>query len=178
MNKYSHNLKYLIENRAISIIIIVSWFFTFGMPHLSYAQTLSNQNDTDQLPLMAGKTEFLSSLDINPNLLPEIKNRKSNYKVKMTITAYSSNVEQTDSTPCTTASGLNVCERNQEDIVATNFNWLPFGTQVKIPELYGEKVFIIHDRMNSRYTTHLDIWQQNYDKAIHFGAKHATVEIY
>lgn len=178
MSKYSNNLNYLIENRIISILIIVSWFFTFGLPHVSYAQTLSDQENPDQLPLHAGKTEFISSFDVNQNLLPEIKERKTDYKVKMTVTAYSSTRSQTDDSPCVTASGLNVCERNQEDIVATNFNWLSFGTKIKIPELFGDKVFTIHDRMNTRYTNHLDIWHKDYTRAIHFGAKHVIVEIY
>jgi len=96
--------------------------------------------------------------------------------MKLTITAYSSTVDQTDSTPCITANGFNVCEHNTENVVAANF--LPFGTKIKIPELYGDKLFTVQDRMNSRYWYHADIWLQSREKAKQFGAKYATIEIY
>ncbi|MBI2036999.1 MAG: hypothetical protein HYT14_01400, partial [Candidatus Liptonbacteria bacterium] len=55
----------------------------------------------------------------------------------VTITAYSSTPEETDSTPFITASGTHV----RDGVVAANF--LPFGTAVKIPELYGDRLFVV-----------------------------------
>lgn len=107
-----------------------------------------------------------------------ITSKKPAKVVNMVITAYTSHAAQTDSTPCITASGLDVCERGMEDIVATNFNWLPFGTKIKIPELFGDRVFIIHDRMNSRYSQRVDVWMKSYAEAVKFGKKYASVEIY
>jgi 3D (Asp-Asp-Asp) domain-containing protein len=72
-------------------------------------------------------------------------------------TAYSSDPYQTDSTPCIDASGRDICERAERlghsDIIAANF--LPKGTKVRFPELYGNKVFIVSDRMNARYNYHV-----------------------
>ena len=68
-------------------------------------------------------------------------------------TAYSSDPYQTDSTPCIPAMNFDLCEHylvyRLEDTIAANF--LPLGTKVRFPELYGDKVFTVRDRMNSRY---------------------------
>ncbi len=92
--------------------------------------------------------------------------------IKMIITAYSSDINQTDNTPFITASGKSV----KDGIVANNF--LPFGTKIKIPKIYGNKVFIVEDRMNKRKSYyHLDIWFPSYWQAKKFGAKRTIVEI-
>jgi 3D (Asp-Asp-Asp) domain-containing protein len=90
----------------------------------------------------------------------------------MVITAYSSTEDQTDSTPFITASQKQVAD----GIVANNM--LPFGTQVKIPELYGDKVFTVEDRMHYRKGNyHLDIWFPTREEATEFGVKTAYIEV-
>lgn len=92
--------------------------------------------------------------------------------VKMVITAYSSTPEQTDSTPFVTASGKKVAD----GIIANNM--LPFGTRIRIPSVYGDKIFIVEDRMHRRKGKyHVDIWFPEYEQAKEFGAKLADVEI-
>jgi hypothetical protein len=56
-----------------------------------------------------------------------------------TVTAYSSTADQTDSSPFITANGKNV----KDGIVACNF--LAFGTKVKFPDMYGDKVFTVEE---------------------------------
>ncbi|MBU3934578.1 3D domain-containing protein [Patescibacteria group bacterium] len=93
-------------------------------------------------------------------------------KVKMVITAYSSTPGETDSTPFITASGAIV----EDGIVANNL--LPFGSRIRIPELYGDKIFVVKDRMNSRKGNyHLDIWFSDTKEAKIFGSELAYVEI-
>ena len=93
-------------------------------------------------------------------------------KIKVIITAYSSTPEETDSTPFITASGKNVVD----GIVANNL--LPFGTKIKIPGLYGDKVFIVEDRMNKRKGKyHVDIWFPSKTLAKNFGAKLTYIEV-
>lgn len=92
------------------------------------------------------------------------------------ITAYTSDSAQTDGTPCITASGLDVCEHGQENVVAANF--LPLGTRVRIPELYGDRVFTVEDRMNERYYYKMDIWMEELEDAKLFGVQYATVEVF
>jgi len=96
--------------------------------------------------------------------------------MKIPITAYASVPEQTDATPCITASGFDVCQHGVENIVAANF--LPLGTRVKIPELYGDRVFYVEDRMNARYYYKMDIWMKDNTEARRFGVQYATVEIF
>lgn len=91
------------------------------------------------------------------------------------MTAYNSDPRQTDDTPCITANGFNVCEHGVEDTIAANF--LKFGTKVMIPELFGDRVFIVRDRMNKRYPDRVDIWMINYDDAKKFGVKVAEIKV-
>ena len=93
-------------------------------------------------------------------------------RIKMTITAYSSTYCQTDSTPFITASNSWV----RKGIVANNF--FPFGTKIRIPEYFGDKIFVIEDRMHWRKSNeHIDIWFPTKQEAINFGITRAYVEI-
>ena len=88
------------------------------------------------------------------------------------ITAYSSTPEQTDDTPFTTASNKDV----RDGIVANNY--LPFGTQIRIPELYGDKIFVVEDRMSwTKGNYHFDVWFSDYDQALAFGAERTYIEV-
>lgn len=116
--------------------------------------------------------------DIEPQIFDEYSFEdlkfKSNNKVKkvffVTITGYSSSYDETDDTPFITATGDFV----KEGVVATNF--LPFGTKIKIPSLYGDKIFIVKDRMHKRYYYRIDIWFPTKEEALNFGV-HYNVPI-
>lgn len=79
------------------------------------------------------------------------------------ITAYSSTPDETDSTPNITASN----KPAREGIIAANF--LPFGTKVKIPSVFGDKIFIVEDRMHKRKKNFVDIWMPSKEDALKFG---------
>lgn len=100
---------------------------------------------------------------------------KTQYKVISTITvqvtAYSSSIYQTDSTPYTTAKNTMV----RDGVIAANF--LSFGTRVRFPEYFGDKVFIVEDRMNTRYWKRIDVWMPERDLAIKFGIRSLRAEI-
>lgn len=89
----------------------------------------------------------------------------------ITITAYSSTPEQTDSSPFITASGYPV----EDGIIASNF--LEFNTKIKIPDLYGDKVFVVKDRMAKKNSDKIDIWFSSTEAALKFGVKKARIEI-
>ena len=92
--------------------------------------------------------------------------------IKVVITAYSSTPDQTDDTPFITASGKYVVD----GIIANNM--LPFGTRVMIPELYGNKIFTVEDRMASyKSKYHIDIWMADRTSAIDFGAKTTEIQV-
>ncbi len=94
-----------------------------------------------------------------------------NEVLNVVITAYSSTPWQTDDTPFITASGNWV----RSGIVATNL--LPFGTKIRIPDVYGERVFVVDDRMHPTKLRHVDIWFPTYWEAKKFGAKYTHIEV-
>jgi 3D (Asp-Asp-Asp) domain-containing protein len=73
--------------------------------------------------------------------------------------------------PMITASGTYV----REGIVAANF--LSFGTKIRIPSLFGDRVFTVEDRMSSRYTNTVDVLVSSKQEAMSFGIKRAYIEI-
>lgn len=101
---------------------------------------------------------------------------QSVHSLTVVTTAYTSSVNETDSTPCITANGFNVCKNNAENVIAANF--LPFGTRVRIPDVYGDRVFVVHDRMNARYGYgRMDLWMKTKQSARQFGVKRLKIEI-
>ncbi len=113
-----------------------------------------------------------SLLSVSTPLNPEPQTAQTVKELNVVITAYSSTPGQTDSTPFITAAGTTV----RDGIVANNL--LSFGTKIKIPELYGDKIFVVEDRMNSKKGYyHVDIWFPSYWEAKNFGAKRTHIEI-
>jgi len=98
------------------------------------------------------------------------------------VSAYSLDPGQTDDPPCIPANGEDLCKLREQkgfhDTIAANF--LRMGTQVKIPELYGNKVLVARDRMNTRYngTNRIDLLLDSREEAIKFGIKYVKLEIY
>jgi 3D (Asp-Asp-Asp) domain-containing protein len=87
-------------------------------------------------------------------------------------TAYTSSVEECDGDPFITADG----STTRDGIIAANF--LPFNTKVRIPELFGDKVFEVHDRMNARYLYRVDVWMEKKTDMRQYGIHHnVTIEI-
>lgn len=107
---------------------------------------------------------------INKQDLPDNKGSRT-----VSLTAYNSEVGQTDGDPCTTANGFNLCEKGVEDSVAANF--LPFGTKIMIPDLFGDRVFVVRDRMNRRFNNRVDVWMLRKTDALKFGVRHAEIVI-
>lgn len=87
------------------------------------------------------------------------------------VTAYSSSPDETDNTPFETASMTSV----REGIIAANF--LPFGTKVLIPELFGDTIFVVEDRMHERKKDFIDIWMPSKEEALRFGINRAEIVI-
>jgi len=84
--------------------------------------------------------------------------------LKVWVTAYSSTPEQTDENPFETAAQTRV----RDGIVAANF--LPFGSIIKIPEFFGDKLFVVEDRMHARKRYVVDVWMAEKQAAKEFGS--------
>lgn len=158
MNKYANKYKYL----PIMLVFITANFqpispagidISVNEPNVySYSDALIAQNNI-----------------LTPNT---VKTKKNKQKIaNVWITAYSSTPEETDSTPFITASGNYV----RVGVAAANF--LPFGARFKMPELFGEQVFVVEDRMHKRFNDRIDIWFSSKEEAKNFGKRLARVEI-
>jgi len=77
------------------------------------------------------------------------------------ITAYSSTSDQTDSTPFITAYNTKV----RKGIVASNE--FPRGTYL----LIDSKIYVVEDKMNSKYYYRIDIWMPSREEALEFGCQ-------
>lgn len=109
---------------------------------------------------------------IQDNSLVPVSNKMVVREIKVIVTAYTSDPWETDDTPLVTASG----EEVSEGIVANNL--LPFGTEIRIPELYGDQIFVVKDRMHSKKGYyHVDIWFPSKDDAKNFGAEETYIEV-
>ncbi len=127
-------------------------------------QDLPN-NLEEKLPISEENSLISSANPANPD--PKVLK-----KMNVVITAYSSTVLETDETPFITASGTEV----KDGIVANNL--LAFGTKIRIPEVYGDKIFTVEDRMNWKAGNyHIDIWEDSYQDALNFGAKRTYIEV-
>lgn len=154
------------------VVMIGSYVFFPAMANadmVSGQQTMQHKTVALMIDAMENEMKPFGDLPVSEDARP-----RKTFTVPMT--AYTSDPAQTDDTPCITASGMNVCERNQEDVVAANF--LPLGTRVRIPELYGDRIFTVQDRMNARYDKRMDFWMKDIKEARKFGLKYATVEVF
>jgi 3D (Asp-Asp-Asp) domain-containing protein len=87
------------------------------------------------------------------------------------VTAYTSDPDETSDHPLITASGGMV----SDGVVAANF--LPFGTQIEIPSLFGNKIFTVEDRTSTKFAGRVDIWMASFNKAVNFGIQRAQIVI-
>jgi len=194
LSKISEEIIPLSGRQHIILLIIVACVFQFA---LFYAPALADEAVKQSNLAKNGQAiaaELISDLvsDKSPaselqgpktstpalaNRLPEIPYKKATIirEGSHTITAYNSEAAQTDDSPCITANGFNVCEHGQEDTIAANF--LPFGTKVMIPELFGDRVFVVRDRMNKRHTSRVDVWMKDRQVALKFGVKVAKIQV-
>ncbi len=99
------------------------------------AQPGAFENDVDGIPNSCG----LKDVDC-PGEKPTVKR-----VINGRVTSYQADPKQTDSDPCHTADGTDICPMPKFGVVANNC--LDFGTKVEI----RGKVYVVHDRMNRRY---------------------------
>jgi len=180
--KKNHNkIITLKQAKKIIIFLVFIFFFEFLLfPAPSIASqmeevTIISQKQGD----IPGQNEINQEMTINimefNGKLPESQGAEIKFSRHIIITAYNSEIGQTDDSPCITANNFNVCENGIEDTIAANF--LPFGAKVKIPALFGDRVFVVRDRMNKRYSNRVDIWMIEKPDAVNFGVKMAKIEV-
>ncbi len=157
------------------IFVLIFEVFLFPAPTFAANNADGSTTSVNEDILLTDKKGMISDEAAFENNLPANIDTKIKGTTYRTITAYNSEVGQCDSTPCITANGFNVCEYGIEDTIAAN--WLKFGTKVRIPELFGDRVFVVRDRMNKKHADRVDVWMKEKIDAKKFGVKLAKIEI-
>ena len=149
-------------------LILIGLFVEFSFFSPSEAQEMGFDFFVDNLSEIAIFQENTILTFPNPNN-PSLPSPK---KVWVIVTGYSSTPCQTDDDPHITAAGTLV----RMGVVANNL--LPFGTKIKIPELFGDEIFVVEDRMHWKKGNYMvDVWFPDYWQALNFGAKRTYIEI-
>ena len=201
---FMEKLKIQMIDRVTLAAVLVLFTTQFVFPSVTFA-SIANvvnryANNFVTLPYEFNPAlgELVKIADSPANLLPVFEQElneiaavehygnlpKTEYKEPAAIwnaiaTAYSSDFRQTDSTPCITANMFNICEapEPQQNIIANNC--LRFGTRVSLPDIFGDRIFIVKDRLNSRYgCERVDIWMHGQEQAKFFGVKYGKMHIY
>ena len=155
------------DTKKLINIFFFLLFFSFILFPLG--KEIRGQEKIEQVekPILTQRNTVVESFGIDYNTI-----KKPVETYYMLLTGYSSTEDQTDSTPFITASLKHV----EDGIVANNL--LPFGTKIRIPELYGDKEFVVEDRMHFRKGKYnLDIWFPTREDATNFGVKKAYIEV-
>ncbi len=154
-----------------SLILSFVAVINFAFPHPALGRMSAEPSfDASQTTCLDVPADFTVPGPVNR--LPEVERRPAKRVIRLTVTAYSSTVDQTDADPFTTASGSRV----RDGIIA--YNYLPFGTRIRFPDIFGDKVFVVQDRLNARAGQYLaDIWMTSREQANQWGHKVLRMEV-
>ncbi len=155
-------------NKATIAMVIVVLALNIPVKEVSAAWSYD-----DIMALMSKKPEDVQNLImvVGGDSLMGTNEAAPSKTIKVVITAYSSTPDQTDDTPFVTASNT----RTHDGVIAANF--LAFGTKVKIPGIFGDKVFTVEDRMAKKHDGKMDIWFPQRGLAKKFGIQETDVVI-
>jgi 3D (Asp-Asp-Asp) domain-containing protein len=163
--KTRQRLKHLFALALASLILNLS-FPTLHPIEAQAAQPAKVKTSTSIAPAA------VETVQAQTAQLPVVKDKPAKRRMVVRASAYSSTVDQTDGDPFTAASGAKV----HDGMIA--MNGMPFGTKIRIPQYYGNKVFVVEDRMNARWGNRkIDIWMTTRAAAMQWGVRTLTIEI-
>ncbi len=151
--------------KVLSFAVIVNLFPPIAV-HSDFEAKTAAQGLEPVIPISSLVASYVSA----PVKTPE--------EITAVITWYNSEEAQTDDSPYITASNTYV----HRGVAAAN--WLLFGTEIKIPGIYGSESYFNEDRMNPRFNPevsgerHIDIWVPTKAEAIARGVKKTKVLIF
>ena len=163
--------------KMLNAIILLSILGNICFPHITLANTIEkveNKAVVYNKAVLRAAPKVLgvqTAGNYEERQLSETAKIEISYTKYVTLTAYSSTVDQCDDTPFITANGTHV----HDGTIAANF--LKFGTKVRIPEYFGDKIFTVEDRTHPRYGDRVDIWMETRQQALNFGIRRLKIEI-
>ena len=172
MSIFKHNLKRM--STALILAVLLSLISGLVVPQAVLAQ--------EDGGFLSALKDFFTTSTENEASFPVAEIRVPRKTIWVIVTAYSSTVDQCDSTPCITANCFDLCkayaERELADKIAANF--IKFGTQVRLPDIDSNKIYIVRDRMNTKYNgqNRIDVWMPTRELAQNFGVKRVKMEIF
>lgn len=147
----------------LSVTVLTAMPITLGNRYLE--QPESHQNAIiNEVQAKTEETPKVEVIDMSEGVLRE-------------VTAYNAgDPNQTDSSPCISASGDDICKLLDQGIKVCAANFVPLRTKLYIDKI-GECVVL--DRMNKRFTNRVDIAMKKDEKkrAIKFGKQNLKVLI-
>jgi len=166
------------------IITNKNWFIIVGIcalvifspvsPQYSIARQFYPVADSDVMCMDNPICQAINMTLISKKL-PELSSKQFEVKKTFwtTVTAYSSSPDETSGDPFVTASG----DRTTSGVLAHQY--LPFGTKVRFPEVFGDKIFVVKDRLHEKHTSEFlfDMWVHSKAEAKAWGAKILKVEV-
>lgn len=153
----------------IHLAFVPLLLFLAGVPLMAKSDDLTELASPREISILSGKARQAITKRL---LLPDIATFAVKQQLWLTVTAYSSTPDQTDGDPLTTASGAKV----RHGIIA--HNGLPFGTKVRFPDMFGDQVFVVQDRMNARYGSRMaDLWMPSRYEAKQWGVRKVRMEV-
>lgn len=153
----------------VFITIFLTLLLTVELAQIALQYNMAKKAGTYLRPVYVVDSQ---PVDIDAYLREYFTNKKPQKTMPVNVSAYSSTKDQTDGTPYHTAVGTPV----RDGIVAANF--LPIGTVVRFPDKFGDKLFVVEDRMDERFSLQVDIWMSDRQEAKKFGIQYLTMEVY
>lgn len=161
---------------AVKLPVLMALLSNLALPAIVKAGIEQEMaNSTQKVAFAEAKAPVIAKSPVKlATAAGELAPEKPDRVMDAVITAYTSTPDQTDDSPFIAASG----KRVYDGMIAAN--GLPFGTKIKIPSLYGDKIFEVQDRMNRRYGLgRMDIWlDTTRAEAMKFGVKRVEVQIF
>ncbi|MFZ5390977.1 MAG: hypothetical protein ACOZAJ_01735 [Patescibacteria group bacterium] len=168
-------LKRLVKSRWPILLAVLCQVVIWGLPTNALATSSETETPTNrQLVFLVEQRDLVINSSLSAEItsrLPQAADKPARYVVRVPVTAYSSTPDQTDDTPFITARGTTV----RPGIVAANF--LPFGAMIRMPSHFGNQVFVVEDRMNTRYDKRVDIWMESRQQAKQWGLRQVAIEV-
>jgi len=163
-----------IKRLLFLITILLAIFITIESLQIYLQLNGSTKKEINNSPPMYRPVYIVDSqpIDIDAYLREYFTNKVPQKTIYVNVSAYTSTKNQTDGSPYVTAVGTPV----RDGILAANF--LPIGTVVRMPDKFGDKLFVVEDRMDERFSLQVDVWMSDQEEAKKFGIQFLKVEIF
>lgn len=162
------------------LLIFITMTFTFTITSCAVMGDAYSDETvifSPYIPLSEARAEKRLEKKVKTSMKKETKKYETKAKTIREVSAYNAgDPYQTDSSPCISASGDNICDLLEDGILVCAANFVPINSYLRIDN-YG--ICKVLDRMNSRYPNGVDVAMKVTEKerAKQFGRQNLLVEV-